>query len=148
MFALAELAAMVLEAPVTPGGQSSQQIARCYLEAVCDCWRDGGTERSRSFQQRLTLFRTTAMPTRPFRPSDAASPHGGGGRGIDWYELPDVVAGYIAGVPEGYVVPLPQVAELIAAVDRAGTACARRVRGAQCPDPIRELADGAIVLVL
>ena len=147
MFALAELSAMVLVAPVTPCGRIAQQIARCYLEAVCDCWRDGETERSRAFHLRLTRFRTAAMPLRPLRPSDAVSPHGGGGRGIAWYELPDAAVGYIAGVPEGYVIPLSLVADLISATEPVRPNQALRIGGEQYRDQLVMRADRAIAVV-
>lgn len=78
-------------------------IADAYLDEVTAFWL--GTSWRRPFADWLAGCWQAAMPPRPDRPAIVISPHGGGGRGIVWYEVDGAVLGYIPGVPSGYQLP-------------------------------------------
>ena len=44
---------------------------------------------------------------------DAISSHGGGGRGIHWYQTGSEVLGYVPGVRGGYRVPIDAIPRLV-----------------------------------
>lgn len=145
MFAIAELSELTLAVPFSERGAVARQVAQCYLDCVSDVWRYGETERTASFYQRLSRFRTQEMPPYPACVADAVSPHGGGGRGIHWFETPEAVVGHIAGVAEGYVVPRQRIVELIAPNRLVDAEIRPSVTRKQGPLPV--LADGAVAAV-
>jgi hypothetical protein len=85
-------------------GDAARDVAARYLGSISAYWcgeRDG-----REFERWLSTFWDSELPPCPCRTPDAVSPHGGGGRGIDWYETPTAVVGYVAGSAEGYRIPI------------------------------------------
>ena|SRR5215216_1289631 len=90
---------------VAAQGQNARELARRYLRAVSGAWLSG-PERC-VFDCGLSPYWRDDLPLRPARDADAVSPHGGGGRGIHWYESAAALTGHIPGVKGGYVIPLP-----------------------------------------
>jgi hypothetical protein len=70
-----------------------------------------GNDTGLSLETWLAHHRTSALPPRPRRSDDAFSPHGGGGRGIHWFEANQTVFGYIDGWDFGYAIPFTAVIE-------------------------------------
>ena len=134
--------------PVTAGGQIARQVSKCYLGSVSACWRGTATDGSTSFQQLLMRYWTADMPPCPLRLPDAISPHGGGGRGIHWYETPTALVGHVAGAAVGFVVPRSEVAVLLAVTTRTDPREESRSFGGTPPDVRPMLADGAFRLDL
>lgn len=87
-----------------PGtGMAARRLAHAYLRFVSALWR--GDPEAAAFEAWLDGWWCQALPTAPAGPPDARSPHGGGGRGIRWYEAAGEVRGYVPGTAGGYRVP-------------------------------------------
>jgi hypothetical protein len=80
------------------------KLSEAYLQALSAYWR--GAAGSSDFEAWLTRFWIPDLHGGFSRPADAYSPHGSGGRGIDWYDAPDVVVGVIRGQAGGYRLPI------------------------------------------
>jgi hypothetical protein len=85
------------------GGAMAWALADRYARYISAYWR--GDPDAPAFGRRLSAFWQAGLPLAPPRAPDAVSPHGGGGRGICWYETTDAVFGYIPGVRGGYRLP-------------------------------------------
>lgn len=88
---------------VRPPENGAEDLARAYLRYVSGCWC--GNPEAERFGERLSTFFRGELPSEPVRSPDAVSPHGGGGRGIRWYQCGNEVRGYLPGVCGGYQVP-------------------------------------------
>ncbi|MFN8665318.1 MAG: hypothetical protein U0075_25785 [Thermomicrobiales bacterium] len=88
---------------------SAAALARAYLDYVSGVWL--GEADATSFGERLATCWGFDLPPEPARAADAFSPHGGGGRGIRWYECGHDVLGYIPDCTSGYRIPLTRIAE-------------------------------------
>ena len=93
----------LLPSPSATGGHAAQALARDYLRYASALW--SGDAGGRAFGSWLDQFRCDQMPPAPLGAPDAVSPHGGGGRGIRWYETPTADLGYVPGTDTGYRVP-------------------------------------------
>jgi hypothetical protein len=102
-------------------GDAARDLALGFLRYASACWR--GETAAAAFTAVLASYWRHSMPPAPASPPDAVSPHGGGGRGICWYQRADVVLGYVPGARGGYVVPAAAVARLLRCVPT--TPCAR-----------------------
>jgi hypothetical protein len=79
------------------------QIARSYDRYLAALWRG---ENVGSFGAWLSAHWSPVEGPEPVGPPAAFSPHGGGGRGIRWYQTPTSVVGYVSGFPHGcYRIP-------------------------------------------
>jgi hypothetical protein len=108
-------------------GDAARDLALGFLRYASACWR--GEDAAAAFTAGLASFWRHAMPPTPASPPDAVSPHGGGGRGICWYQRGGVVLGYVPGARGGYVVPAAAVARLSRCVP--AVPCAPERRGQQ-----------------
>lgn len=110
MFAIPELLPYLVEIAVESPRREvllAREIARRYLSSLCNRWQ--GCARQVEFERWLASYWRASLPVQPERPADATSPHGGGGRGIDWYGTPAAVVGYIPGVTGGYWIPVEAI---------------------------------------
>jgi hypothetical protein len=90
--------------PTEPDGAAARATARRYREYVCAVWR--GDRDAKVFGEWLMGFWRGECPFVGAREPDAVSPHGGGGRGIQWHETRGAVGGHVPGVGGGYRVPI------------------------------------------
>jgi len=97
----------VAERPVP--GRFARDVANRYLRMVSAYW--SGIDTGMCLESWLARYRTTKLPSKPARPDDAYSPHGGGGHGIHWIEANQTVFGYINGLASGYAIPFSAVTE-------------------------------------
>jgi hypothetical protein len=104
---------VVLSPPTMPPGpvvRRAADLASAYDRNVAACWR--GETTGRQFSAWLESFwRPTVLV--PVGPPTAVSVHGGGGRGIAWYEAGPLVVGCMPRRAGGYWVPrgVPLVGE-------------------------------------
>jgi hypothetical protein len=106
-------------------GEGASSLAVACLQWASACWR--GERRATIFANQLSAYWCLQLPPQPVGIPDAISPHGGGGRGIHWYETGDEIRGYVPGVGGGYRVPIQAVPRLVrcmadepCAYDKAG----------------------------
>ncbi|HEU0115275.1 MAG TPA: hypothetical protein VFQ80_11390 [Thermomicrobiales bacterium] len=85
------------------GGAMARALADRYARYISAYWR--GDPDASAMGRRLSAFWQARLPLAPPRSPDAVSPHGGGGRGICWYETADAVVCYVPGVRGGYLLP-------------------------------------------
>ena len=104
------IAAISVTAPGRPG-DAARALALGYLRYASACWR--GEAAGCVFGTRLDAYRRGDLPTRPAAMPHAVSPHGGGGRGIHWYELGSEVVGFVPGCRGGYRVPVDAIPRLV-----------------------------------
>jgi hypothetical protein len=97
-------------------GGSAEDLALAYLRYVSACWRG---ETSSLFARLLDVCWSEAMPAALAKDPDAFSPHGGGGRGIAWYQGCGEVLGYVPGKRGGYRVPTRTIPRLLASAPAA-----------------------------
>ena len=76
-------------------GSAARELALGYLRYASACWR--GDARAAAFPLRLGAYWCAELPPVPATAPDAFSPHGAGGRGIQWYQAEDDVLGYVSG---------------------------------------------------
>jgi hypothetical protein len=96
---------------VTPVvGGAAQSLARAYLRFASAYWR--GDAAGSSFADHLDVYWRSELPAAPGQTPDAISPHGGGGRGIQWYEVDGEVHGHVPGSLGGYRVPVNAIPRL------------------------------------
>ena len=82
---------------------SAEEMACLYNDYVSGIWR--GESGWSAFQGWLAdYWRPEVM--RPPGPPTAVCIHGGGGRGLSWYEGRDIVLGFVSGANGGYRVPV------------------------------------------
>jgi hypothetical protein len=96
---------IVLSRPATPRGpvvRSAADLAIAYDRDRVAYWR--GESDGRRFGTWLEDFWRPAVVL-PIGPPTAVSVHGGGGRGIAWYDAGAVVVGCVPGRAGGYWVP-------------------------------------------
>jgi hypothetical protein len=78
-------------------------LARAYDDRVAAAWR--GEPGGPAFGDRLAgWWRLALMP--PPGPPAAVSPHGGGGRGLRWYDTRSSIVGVVPGMVGGDRVPV------------------------------------------
>ncbi|MGH6959686.1 MAG: hypothetical protein ACREE7_04310, partial [Dongiaceae bacterium] len=65
------------------------------------------------FPLRLGAYWRPELPPAPEAAPDAVSPHGGGGRGIEWYQTDHDVLGYVPGRGGGYQVPVQEIPRIV-----------------------------------
>jgi len=104
------IAAISVPAPSRPG-DAARALALGYMRYASACWR--GDAAANVFGTRLGAYRRGDLPLRPAAMPHAVSPHGGGGRGIHWYELGGEVVGFVPGCPGGYRVPVDAIPRLV-----------------------------------
>jgi hypothetical protein len=102
--------AVTASAPAAPGA-AARALALGYLRYASASWR--GDEQAPVFPLRLGAYWHPELPAAPAATPHAVSPHGGGGRGIRWYEAGDEVLGYVPGEHGGYRVPAATVPRLV-----------------------------------
>jgi hypothetical protein len=90
-----------------PVGQAARAVADGYLRSIAACWR--GEPAWQAFERALERCWSPTMPPVPPSSPDAVSPHGAGGRGIDWFETGRDVLGYVPRVRGGYRVPIDAI---------------------------------------
>jgi hypothetical protein len=120
-------------------GRAARDLALGYLRDVCACWR--GDAGASVFTIRLGAYWCSDLPLAPDGPPDAMSPHGGGGRGIHWYQTGDDVLGYVPGGRGGYRVPVRAIARLVRCAPPGPWTTpngSQGERGSACPDRQRE----------
>jgi hypothetical protein len=100
-----------LEERCSPTGTEAQALALAYLRYASACWR--GEMLAPVFATRLGAYWSPALPPAPAGGADAISPHGGGGRGIHWYQTGQAVIGYVPGAEGGYQVPVSAIPQLV-----------------------------------
>jgi hypothetical protein len=88
---------------VATDGCTACEISNIYSASISAYWR--GQRRQSDFEHWLAGCWRSTLPAQPDRPADSVSPHGGGGRGIHWYESPQAVIGHVPGVTGGYWIP-------------------------------------------
>jgi hypothetical protein len=116
MSVVAERPITITAAPRQPAtGKDAYALALSYLRWASACWR--GDTLAPVFATRLEAYWRPALPTRPAGQADAISPHGGGGRGIQWYHTDEEVLGYVPGAAGGYQVPVAAVPQLVRCTD-------------------------------
>ena len=76
-------------------------LAHVYAAAISAYWRGG--DDGQFFAWLAGCRRAGVAP--PDRSPTAVSPHGAGGRGITWFDVPGAVVGVVPGVSWGYRVP-------------------------------------------
>ncbi len=112
---IAYVARPAIAAPSVPlssqPGDAARALALGYMRYASACWR--GDEAANVFGTRLSAYRRGDLPTRPAAKPYAVSPHGGGGRGIHWYELGEEVVGFVPGCRGGYQVPVDAIPRLV-----------------------------------
>jgi hypothetical protein len=86
-------------------------LALSYQRWASACWR--GDTLAPVFATQLSAYWRPALPPKPTSRPDAISPHGGGGRGIHWYQTDDEVLGYVPGAAGGYQVPVSAIPQLV-----------------------------------
>lgn len=91
-------------------GQEARALATACLRYESACWRG---DSARVFATRFGSYWRPVLPPVPSAEPDAYSPHGAGGRGIEWYEIGDEVFGYIRGASRGYRIPVAAVGGLV-----------------------------------
>jgi hypothetical protein len=91
-------------------GAEARALALGYLRYTSASWR--GDDRASIFPLRLGAYWQPELPPAPAATPDAVSPHGGGGRGIQWYETGGEVLGYVTGGHGGYRIPAEAVPRL------------------------------------
>jgi hypothetical protein len=84
----------------------AENLARVYDDRVAADWR--GEPGAAAFGDWLARW-WRADAVAPPGPPDAVSPHGGGGRGLVWFDTDGAVVGVVPGAPGGYRVPLGAV---------------------------------------
>ena len=100
--------------PVAPvRGRFAAELALGYLRYASACWRG---DNNAPFARLMDACWRPELPPAPAAAPDAVSPHGGGGRGIAWYEACGEVRGYVPGKRGGYRVPLRAIPRLLASV--------------------------------
>jgi hypothetical protein len=99
--------------PMTAVGQEARDMALACLRYESACWRG---ESAHEFAMRLGSYWRPELPPAPTTEQAAYSPHGGGGRGISWFEKSGEILGYIAGRRSGYRIPATAVAALVRCV--------------------------------
>jgi hypothetical protein len=92
-------------------GAEARDLALGFLRYASAFWR--GDACASVFPLRLGAYWHPELPPAPAATPDAVSPHGGGGRGILWYETGDEVLGYVPGGHGGYRVPAAAVPRLV-----------------------------------
>jgi hypothetical protein len=92
----------VVPPPPEPGLRGARDLARACDRHFAACWR--GEADWAAFAAWLDAYRRPGVAAPPGPPA-AVSPHGGGGRGIAWYDAPGAILGTMAGVGWGYRVP-------------------------------------------
>jgi hypothetical protein len=117
MDTMTELSIDRIEVTVPVVGCTARELARQYLRAVSDVWL--GQDDPQRFENWLAGYWKPALPPRLPRIPDAISPHGGGGRGIDWYETGTTIVGYVRGVMGGYSIPLEAASSGLERLERA-----------------------------
>jgi hypothetical protein len=95
-------------------GESASALAGACLDWASACWR--GEQRAPLFATRLGAYWQPELPPQPIGTPDAMSLHGGGGRGIQWYETGEEIRGYVPGVCGGYRVPIAALPELVGCI--------------------------------
>jgi len=111
---VASLTATVRYMPsMTAVGQAARDMALACLRYESACWRG---ESAHEFAMRLGSYGRPELPPAPATQPDAFSPHGGGGRGINWFEKSGEILGYITGRRSGYRIPVTAVAGLVRSV--------------------------------
>jgi hypothetical protein len=91
-------------------GAEARALALGYLRYASASWR--GDEGASVFPRRLGAYWHPELQPAPAMTPDAVSPHGGGGRGIHWYEIGDEVLGFVPGGHGGYRVPAEAIPRL------------------------------------
>jgi len=104
------IAAISVPLPSRPG-EAARALALGYARYASACWR--GDAAANVFGSRLGSYRRGDLPTRPAAMPHAVSPHGGGGRGIHWYQTGNAVFGFVPGCRGGYQVPVDAVPRLV-----------------------------------
>lgn len=99
--------------PITSVGQEARDMALACLRYESACWRG---ESAHEFAMRVGSYWRPELPPAPTSEPDAYSPHGGGGRGISWFEQSGEIRGYITGRRSGYRIPVTAVAGLVRSV--------------------------------
>lgn len=87
---------------------SACEIAQLYDRAAADLWRGDG-DAMRRIADRLEAT-WGAGPPEPAAPPAAVSLHGGGGRGIRWYDTATEVLGFVPGRAGCYRLPITMAA--------------------------------------
>ena len=141
MIAYAERPASIVTMVPLPAstGEAARMLADGFLQYASACWR--GDQAARRFATRLGAYWRPQLPPRPITPPNACSPHGAGGRGIDWYEISGEVLGYIPGRRAGYGVPVEAVARLQACLPGPG----RPTPPARCGDALAPAGEADMV---
>jgi hypothetical protein len=101
-----------------PLGSTAQALANWYLRATRDDWM-GRSEDYQRLTHWLSAYWQPVLPPRPSCCPCAMNTHGGGGRGIAWYETPETIAGYISGVEGGYLIPAREARERLVRLEAA-----------------------------
>jgi hypothetical protein len=82
---------------------TAAQLARAYARHLAAVWRG---EPDPAFAAWLAAHRGPGARPAPAVPPAAVSAHGGGGRGLHWYETAEAVLGHVPGQPRvWYRVP-------------------------------------------
>jgi nitroimidazol reductase NimA-like FMN-containing flavoprotein (pyridoxamine 5'-phosphate oxidase superfamily) len=103
--------------PTAPRLRRARDLARACDRHFAACWR--GEADWAAFGNWLDEYRCSEVIIPPGPPA-AVSPHGAGGRGLAWYDVPGAILGSAVGVDWGYRVPLGAVPpQPPSALDRA-----------------------------
>src|SRR5215216_1429765 len=89
------LVPMFTPPPTAPGLRGARALARAYDVHVAACWR--GEADGAAFGNWLGQCRCPEVVIPPGPPA-AVSPHGAGGRGLAWYDVPGAILGSAVGV--------------------------------------------------
>ena len=98
---------LVVAARPPTKGAAACALANGYMTSMSAYWR--GEPHPLEFGQWLSRYWDSTLYPGVFGPADATSPHGGGGRGIRWYETSGAVVGLIPGRRGGYSIPLDAI---------------------------------------
>jgi len=112
MSAVAERPITMVEVPRQRATEKDAcALALSYQRWASACWR--GDTLAPVFATQLSAYWRPALPPMPAGRADAISPHGGGGRGIYWYQTDEEVLGYVPGAAGGYQVPVTTIPQLV-----------------------------------
>ncbi len=93
-------------------GSTARALANWYLRATGNAWM-GRNEDYQRLSYWLSAYWQQVLPARPGCCPSAVSLHGAGGRGITWYETPEMVSGYVNGIESGYLIPAREAREYL-----------------------------------